>query len=124
MTGEKSATGEGIYTTSPGELAQLPYNERVSSNIEQYNTANAAVAEQLVRDAAEEGNRVQITVFDPTTDLMVPVFDNPGHGVGITASYLVELMDGDRASLAEQITAFEPDVKEVGFYQINIIERS
>ena len=124
MTGEKSATGEDIYSTSLSELASLPYNDRVAAGIEQYNTANAAVAEQLVRDAAEAGDRVQITVFDPTTELMVPVFDNPGHGVGITASYLVELMDGDRASLAEQITAFEPDVKEVGFYQINIIERS
>ena len=118
-------TDYDIYEIGLDELESLPYQDELAPGLTQYNTSNEAAAIGIIENAAEAGERVQIYAHDAHTDLMIPIGQNEGHNPGISASYLIETMVGDGATLAEEVRALGPrgDIGEIDFFQINVIHR-
>lgn len=112
-----------IYEITMDELEDLPYHDYVGPGVSQYNVGSEAQAMEVLN--LNYDSRVQIYIHDSASDTMYPVMTNAGHGEGMSASYLLEIIEGDNATLAEELEALAPPGVihgEIDWYQINVLE--
>ena len=109
-------------TIDIAELENLPSWIHIAPNRMQHNTSSEQSALDAVRNAAEYGGRVSFNAHDDEYGLLVHVYDNPGHGAGISASELLERMRFTGHSLSEELSADSPigELESIDFFQVNI----
>lgn len=76
--------------------------------IERYNARDESTAYDRIADAGDR--RVSINAHFEESDFAVNgIFENPGHGIGMTGSYLIELID-NAGSLQDAINIYGPGI--------------
>lgn len=112
-----------VYEMSIDELGKLPFEDKIAPGIRQFNTSRESEAVGILEDS--RGSRVQIYVHDSVNDMMYPLVTNAGHGAGISADYLLNMMYDDRATLKEELEGLAPAGAiqgEIDWFQINVLE--
>lgn len=112
-----------VYDIGTEDLEDLPYHDYVGPGVSQYNVGSEAQAMEILNQNYD--SRVQIYIHDSESNIMYPALTNAGHGEGMSASYLLEIVEGDRATLAEELEALAPPGVihgHIDWYQINVLE--
>lgn len=104
------------------ELDALPSWMHTAPGERQHNTSSEQSALNDVQNAAMHGERISFNAHDDASGLLVHVYDNPGHGAGISASELLERMNESGNSLSQQLSEDSPigELTDIDFFQVNI----
>jgi len=114
------------YEITLEELDLLAYSETIAPGVTQNNVLSSAAAYDIINEAANNGERVEIHGHDSASNLMVPFFSNEGHGRGISATYLLDEIWTDRnTSLSDVLREYSPigELGEIDFYMIIVYEK-
>lgn len=75
------------------DVLDLPKKEELSPNITQYNTARPQEAVRTLREAARNGQHVEIVGWDSDTNSKINLTSSPKHLHGVRAEYFLNEMD-------------------------------
>ena len=116
-----------VYSISLDDLMEMPRHQKISPNITEHYTDRTAGALSDIERAASKGERVGVHMHDSASGLMIPVYGNVGHAPGISASYLLELIEDSgslSAQLREDAMSNIGEVGEIDFYQVTVYHKS
>lgn len=115
MSIDGTAEDDQSWDFDEDSLDGLPDYENLGHGMHEYNTANESDVREIIESAAEDGDRISITIFDTENGVALDLFD-----YGMSADYL--LSEIGQGNIAEYLAGFSGgviDAEDIGFFQIH-----